>query len=41
LSKHSCAYVRPSPNSGTLGGVARNTSEAIVLCEGLKLSIMV
>ncbi|CAH1777511.1 unnamed protein product [Owenia fusiformis] len=28
------AYIRPSPASGTLGGVTRNTNEAIVLCEG-------
>jgi len=27
------AYVRPSPTRGTLGGVGRNTSEAILLCE--------
>jgi LAO/AO transport system kinase len=34
LSRNENAYVRPSPNSGSLGGVARNTSEAIILCEG-------
>jgi LAO/AO transport system kinase len=27
------AFVRPSPTSGTLGGVARRTREAILLCE--------
>ena len=27
------AYVRPSPASGTLGGVARKTRETIILCE--------
>ncbi|GHV36282.1 ATPase/protein kinase [Bacteroidia bacterium] len=27
------AFVRPSPSSGSLGGVARNTSETILLCE--------
>jgi len=27
------AYIRPSPASGELGGVARNTHEAAVLCE--------
>lgn len=26
-------YIRPSPSSGTLGGVARKTREAIILCE--------
>ncbi|KAF9139142.1 hypothetical protein BG015_002155 [Linnemannia schmuckeri] len=36
LSRHDMAYVRPSPSRGTLGGVrivARNTTEAITLCE--------
>ncbi|KFH69578.1 hypothetical protein, variant [Podila verticillata NRRL 6337] len=33
LSRSSEAYVRPSPSRGTLGGVARNTTEAITLCE--------
>ena len=27
------AYIRPSPSSGTLGGVARKTRETILLCE--------
>ncbi|KAG0230077.1 hypothetical protein BGW41_002611 [Actinomortierella wolfii] len=33
LSRCMDAYVRPSPSRGTLGGVARNTTEAITLCE--------
>lgn len=33
LSSHENAYVRPSPTSGTLGGVARTTRETILLCE--------
>ncbi|KAI9284342.1 ArgK protein [Umbelopsis sp. AD052] len=33
LSRADDAYVRPSPSRGTLGGVARNTNEAILLCE--------
>ncbi|KAK3807856.1 MAG: ArgK protein-domain-containing protein [Benniella sp.] len=33
LSRDTRAYVRPSPSRGTLGGVARNTTEAITLCE--------
>lgn len=33
LSAHKNAYVRPSPTGGTLGGVARKTREAILLCE--------
>jgi LAO/AO transport system kinase len=27
------AYIRPSPSAGSLGGVARKTREAIILCE--------
>ncbi|CAD5120432.1 DgyrCDS9001 [Dimorphilus gyrociliatus] len=34
LSVDANAYIRPSPSSGTLGGVTRSTNEAIVLCEG-------
>ncbi|CAH1268215.1 MMAA [Branchiostoma lanceolatum] len=34
LSRDMNAYIRPSPTSGTLGGVNRRTNEAIVLCEG-------
>eukprot|EP00736_Rhodelphis_marinus_P006103 Rmarinus@m.2473 len=33
LSRDPRAYVRPSPTSGTLGGVARRTNEVISLCE--------
>lgn len=33
LSTHPNAYIRPSPSAGTLGGVARKTREAIILCE--------
>lgn len=33
LSRHAAAYVRPSPSCGSIGGVARNTAEAILLCE--------
>jgi|TARA_B110000879_G_scaffold115991_1_gene154281 LAO/AO transport system kinase len=33
LSTHSNAYIRPSPTSGTLGGVTRATRESILLCE--------
>lgn len=34
LSRDMNAFIRPSPTSGTLGGVTRTTNEAIVLCEG-------
>ena len=33
LASHENAFVRPSPTSGTLGGVGQATREAIVLCE--------
>ena len=33
LSVNSNAFIRPSPSSGSLGGVARKTRETIVLCE--------
>ena len=33
LSRDQRAFIRPSPTSGTLGGVARKTREAILLCE--------
>jgi LAO/AO transport system kinase len=33
LSRHKDAFIRPSPSGGELGGVARNTREAMYLCE--------
>ena len=33
LSQQPNAYIRPSASAGTLGGVARKTREAIILCE--------
>jgi len=33
LSAHEKAYIRPTAASGTLGGVARKTREAMLLCE--------
>jgi LAO/AO transport system kinase len=33
LSVHPNVYIRPSPSSGTLGGVAQKTFETILLCE--------
>lgn len=33
LSANANAYIRPSPTSGSLGGVARKTREIITLCE--------
>ncbi len=33
LSADKNAFIRPSPSSGSLGGVARKTRESIILCE--------
>jgi LAO/AO transport system kinase len=33
LSVHEQAYIRPSPSSGTLGGVAEKTRECMLVCE--------
>jgi LAO/AO transport system kinase len=33
LARSELAYIRPSPAGGTLGGVARRTREAMVVCE--------
>lgn len=33
LSGNPNVFIRPSPSAGTLGGVARKTREAIILCE--------
>jgi LAO/AO transport system kinase len=33
LAAHPRAFIRPSPSSGSLGGVARATREALLLCE--------
>lgn len=33
LSVHPQAYIRPSPSSGSLGGVAEKTREALLICE--------
>jgi LAO/AO transport system kinase len=35
------AFVRPSPSSGTLGGVARRTQETILLCEAAGFDVVI
>ena len=40
LAVHPQAYIRPSPTSGTLGGVARATRETIVLLEAAGFDIV-
>jgi len=34
------AFIRPSSSSGTLGGVARNTRESVILCEAAGYSVI-
>src|SRR5690606_35898092 len=34
------AYIRPSPSAGTLGGVARKTREAMLICEAAGYDIV-
>jgi LAO/AO transport system kinase len=40
LSQHPDAYIRPSPTSGTLGGVAKATRETIVLLEAAGFDVI-
>ncbi len=41
LSVHEKAYIRPSPSSGTLGGVAEKTREAMLVCEAAGYGIVI
>jgi LAO/AO transport system kinase len=41
LSVHKQAYIRPSPSSGTLGGVAEKTREAMLVCEAAGYDIVI
>ena len=41
LSRHPAAFVRPSPAGGTLGGVARRTREAMLLCEAAGFDVVI
>ena len=40
LSRQADAFIRPSPASGTLGGVARRTREAMLLCEAAGFDVI-
>ncbi|QSQ26217.1 methylmalonyl Co-A mutase-associated GTPase MeaB [Pyxidicoccus parkwayensis] len=40
LSREANAYIRPSPSSGTLGGVARKTRETLLLCEAAGFDVV-
>ena len=41
LSVNEAAYIRPSPASGTLGGVAETTREAMRVCEAAGYSVVI
>ena len=41
LSRAPEAFIRPSPSRGTLGGVARRTREAILLCEAAGYDVII
>ena len=41
LARHPKAYIRPSPARGTLGGTARRTREAMLLCEAAGYEVVV
>ncbi|QNN59290.1 methylmalonyl Co-A mutase-associated GTPase MeaB [Diaphorobacter ruginosibacter] len=41
LSVHPNAYIRPSPSSGTLGGVAEKTRESMLVCEAAGYDVVI
>ena len=41
LSHQQAAFIRPSPGSGHLGGVARRTREAMLLCEAAGFDVVI
>jgi LAO/AO transport system kinase len=41
LTRAEDAFVRPSPTGGTLGGVARRTREAMLLCEAAGFDVVI
>ncbi len=41
LAQDENAYIRPSPTGGALGGVARRTREAMLLCEAAGYDVMI
>jgi LAO/AO transport system kinase len=41
LSVQEKAYIRPSPSSGTLGGVAEKTREAMLVCEAAGYDVVI
>ncbi len=41
LGREANAFIRPSPSGGSLGGVARKTREAILLCEAAGYDVVI
>jgi len=41
LSRCANAFIRPSPSGGTLGGVARRTREAMLICEAAGFDVII
>lgn len=41
LSRNPSVFIRPSASTGSLGGVARNTQESILLCEAAGFDIII
>jgi LAO/AO transport system kinase len=41
LSVHEQAFIRPSPSSGTLGGVTEKTREAMLVCEAAGYDVVI
>lgn len=41
LSQHENAFIRPSPSSGSLGGVAQKTRESMLLCEAAGYDVII
>jgi LAO/AO transport system kinase len=41
LARDPAAFIRPTPAAGTLGGVARRTREAMVLCEAAGFDLVI
>ena len=41
LSVHERAFIRPSPSSGTLGGVAEKTRESLLVCEAAGYDVVI
>lgn len=41
LSRHPQSFIRPSPSGGSLGGVARRTREAMLVCEAAGFDVVI